>query len=174
MWLTSFDMLLEFHGSIPLHSTIKSLLKINAKCSWSFVGRFLHVSILNPYHKSMEHVPGTHLATSLLIESVLQNLPEPSWANSFKFPCGTTIKNNGECYCSSLGQSLYIPKSLQRKHVPGIHGWTLSGFASKSLSEVYGNVVWASCDNSFTVVVKPLLKGSGKGSWSFLGYILEK
>ena len=122
MWLTNFDMLLEFHGSIPLHSTIKSLLKINAKCSWSFVGRFLHVSILNPYHKSMEHVPGTHLATSLLIENVLQNLPEPSWANSCKFPCGTTIKNNGECYCSSLGQSLYIPKSLQRKHVPGIHG----------------------------------------------------
>ena len=49
----------------PSDFLIKPLLEINGKGYWSLLGSFLQISILNPYHKSMEKAIGTSGVVSL-------------------------------------------------------------------------------------------------------------
>ena len=48
-----WKIILEILVLTPLHFVIDSRLKINGKCSWSFLGQFLQVALSNPYSKSL-------------------------------------------------------------------------------------------------------------------------
>ena len=50
-------MLLEPAGQLPSDFLINSLSKLHGKCSWSLLASSPQISLLNPYMKSMEHVP---------------------------------------------------------------------------------------------------------------------
>ena len=57
--------LLGIPTQVPPPFFVESLLNMHGKCWWSFLGRILQASVLNPDQKSMLKVAGSHWSFSL-------------------------------------------------------------------------------------------------------------